>query len=103
MEGRLHEAGSGGAGLVGAIEDGLHESAADAKILRGAIDGDGADAANAGAFVKAVAAHDAVVDFRDDAVEAGVGEQVSVQADGGFRRGKSRGKPCASLRIEKAS
>jgi hypothetical protein len=98
VEGGLHEAHAGSASFGGAVHDDLHESAARAAVLHGGIDGDGTDAVDDGALVKAVAADDASVAFGNDAVEAGAGERDGEQADGGLGRGEVAGK--VVLRIE---
>ena len=71
MEGGLHEADSGSSALVGAFDHGLHQLAADALVLRVGVDGDGADAVDDRALVKAVAAENAAIAFGHDAVNAG--------------------------------
>ena len=95
MEGGLHEANSCSAALMGAFDDGLHQPAAYAVVLRVGVDGDGADAVDDRAFVKAVAAEDAAFAFGDDAVDAGRGEHCAEDADRGLRDGESRRESCA--------
>ena len=84
----LDEAHSRGAALVGAIHDGAHEFATDAGILRGGIDGEGADARDDGTLVEAIASDDASFGFGDDAIEAGMREQHGEYADGEVWRGE---------------
>ena len=102
VEGSLHQPDSSGAALVRAIHGGLHEFAAHSEILRSGIDGDGTDAADDGALVKAIAADDAASLLRHHAIEVRVGEHHCEQIGGGFGPGKSQGKPWAWLMVEKA-
>ena len=92
MECGLHKADAGGLLLVGAIHDSLHELAAHAEILHGRVDGDGADAANHGAFVEGIAADDAAFDLGYDAVEVRSREQAGGHADGVPGRGEVAGE-----------
>ena len=58
----------------------------------GGIDGDGADTANDGTFIEAVAADDSAIDFRHDAIEIGAGKHHGKQAGGGFGSREVAGK-----------
>ena len=92
VKGSLHQPDSCCAALVGTVDDRLHELAADAPVLDGRVDGDGADAADDGAFIESVAADDAAVAFGDDAVDAGCGEEHGDDSNGYISVGEVTGK-----------
>ena len=70
------------AAIVGALDDGLHEAAAEAVVLVGGVDEQRADAEDGVALVEAVAADDAVGSLGDQAVEISVGEHLGGEAGG---------------------
>ncbi len=97
VKGGLYQADSCRAALVRAVNDGFHELAADAPVLDGRVDGDGADAVDDGALVEAVAAEDAAVAFGDDAVDAGCGEEHGDDAGGYISVGEVAGKTVSGV------
>jgi hypothetical protein len=92
VERSLDETNARCAALESAIHDRLHEFAADAMVLNSRIDGDGADAGDDRALIETVAAHDAAVDLRHDAVKAGMAEHEIHDAESNFRTRKVAGK-----------
>ena len=92
VEGGLHQPDSRGAAFVRAIHYSLHELAADSEILHRGIDGDGADAANGGPLVEAIAADEAASALCHHAIEVGVGEHHAEHVGGYFDAGKIAGE-----------
>src|SRR5271165_2850039 len=84
MKRRLNEPDTGSVVFMSAVHHSLHQLAADPEILHAGVDGDGADAANHGALIEAIAANDAAVGFSYHAVEARARKHHRKEADGGL-------------------
>ncbi len=88
MIGGLEQPNSGESTFARAFDDGFHEDASNAPVLNVGRDGDRADPGDSGALIEAVAANQAPIRFRDDAVKARMGKEHPEKADSGFGRGK---------------
>jgi hypothetical protein len=74
VKSRLNQSNSSSAAPLRAIHYRLHERAANAEILGARVDRDGADPMDRGSTIKAITAHNAVIDFSNDAVEIRTGK-----------------------------
>ncbi len=92
VKGCLNQADSGSTALVGAIDYGRHEFAADSHILHGGIYGDGTDTANRGALVQAIASDNVAGALCYYAIEVPVGKHLRKQVSARFWAGKIAGK-----------
>jgi len=88
VKGGLHEAKARRTAFARAIDDGLHQLAAQAVVLCGGVDRDGANSVDDGAFVEAIRTENPLLQFSDNAVEAGSAEEIADEPESLFRAGE---------------
>src|SRR5881628_2623673 len=92
MIGGLEQTDSREATFSRTVHYGLHQDPSDTPVLNVRRDRDRPDPGNRGTLIQAVAANNAPIKLRDDAIEARMGEEHPEKTHSGFGRRKFRGK-----------